>query len=66
MDQSDARSTGGQEFADSIRQHCFVETDHEMFSTVILTLPLIQEVQLSVLAKKVHKYLLTAQRAKSA
>ena len=30
------------------RQHSFVETDAEIFSTVILSLPLIQEGQLSV------------------
>ena len=30
------------------RQHAFVEIDHEIFSTVILSLPLIQEGQLSV------------------
>ena len=30
------------------RQHSFVETDHEIFSTVILSLPLIQEGKLSV------------------
>ena len=30
------------------RQHSFVESDHEIFSTVILSLPLIQERQLSV------------------
>ena len=30
------------------RQHSFVEIDHEIFSTVILALPLIQEGQLSV------------------
>ena len=30
------------------RQHSFVEIDHELFSTVILSLPLIQEGQLSV------------------
>ena len=30
------------------RQHSFVEIDHEIFSTVILSLPLIQEEQLSV------------------
>ena len=30
------------------RQHSFVGTDHEIFSTVILSLPLIQEGQLSV------------------
>ena len=30
------------------RQHSFMESDHEIFSTVILSLPLIQEGQLSV------------------
>ena len=35
------RPTGG-------RQHSLVEIDHEIFSTVILSLPLIQEGQLSV------------------
>ena len=30
------------------RQHSFVEIDHEIFSTVILSLPLIHEGQLSV------------------
>ena len=30
------------------RQHSFVEIDHEIYSTVILSLPLIQEGQLSV------------------
>ena len=30
------------------RQHSFVEIEHEIFSTVILSLPLIQEGQLSV------------------
>ena len=34
------------------RQHSFVEIDHEKFSTVILSLPLIQEEQLSVSGKK--------------
>ena len=40
---------GGRGF-DSRRgwQHSFVEIDHEIFSTVILSLPLIQEGQLSV------------------
>ena len=46
------RPTGDQEVAGSIprrgRQHSFVEIDHEIFSTVILSLPLIQEGQLSV------------------
>ena len=30
------------------RQHSFLDIDHEIFSTVILSLPLIQEGQLSV------------------
>ena len=30
------------------RQHSFMEIDHEIFSTVILSLPLIQEGQLSI------------------
>ena len=30
------------------RQHSFMEIDHELFFTVILSLPLIQEGQLSV------------------
>ena len=35
------------------RQHSFVEIDHEIFSTVILSLPLIKEGQLSVSGKRV-------------
>ena len=43
------RPTGDQEVAGSTcRQHSFVEIDHEIFSTVILSLLLIQEGQLSV------------------
>ena len=34
------------------RQHSFVEIDHEIFSTVILSFPLIQEGQLSVSAER--------------
>ena len=34
------------------RQQSFVEIDHEIFSTVILSLPLIQEGQLSVSGKR--------------
>ena len=34
------------------RQHSFVEIDHEIFSTVILSLPLIQKGQLSVFWRK--------------
>ena len=46
------RQTGDQEVAGSTPrqgwQHSFVEIDHEIFSTVILSLPLIQEGRLSV------------------
>ena len=52
MAQLDARPTGDQEVAGSAprrgRQHYFVEIEHEIFSTVILSLPLIQDRQLSV------------------
>ena len=52
MAQLDASSTwrpGGRGFNPRRgRQHSFVEIDHEIFSTVILSLPLIQEGQLSV------------------
>ena len=34
------------------RQHSFVEIDHEIFYTVILSLPLIQEGRLSVSGKR--------------
>ena len=34
------------------RQHSFVEIDHEIFSMVILSFPLIQEGQLSVSGKR--------------
>ena len=47
----DARPTGDQEVGFDPRrgrQHSFVEIDHEIFSRVILSLPLIQEGQLSV------------------
>ena len=50
--QLDARPTGDQEVAGSNprrgRRHSFVEIDYEIFSTAILSLPLIQEGQLSV------------------
>ena len=35
------------------RQHSFVEIDHEIFSTVILSLPLIQEGQLPVSGERI-------------
>ena len=48
----DARPTGDQEVAGSTPAEggytSFVDIDHEVFSTVILSLPLIQEGQLSV------------------
>ena len=44
---------GGREFNPSRgRQNDFVEIDHELFSTVILSLPLIQEGQLSNSGKR--------------
>ena len=39
------------------RQHSFVEIDHEIFSTVILSLPLIQEGQLSVSCERMCRIL---------
>ena len=54
--QSDVHPTGNQEVLwvrpTSGRQHFFMGIDHEIFSTVILSLPLIQEWQLSVSGKK--------------
>ena len=35
------------------QQHSFMEIDHEIFSTVILSLPLIQEGQLSVSGERI-------------
>ena len=50
MAQFDARPTGDQEGFDPRRgrQHSFVEINYEIFSTIILSLPLIQEGQLSI------------------
>ena len=39
------------------RQHSFVEIDHEIFSTVILSLSLIQEGQLSVFGERMSTIL---------
>ena len=39
------------------RQHSFVEIDHEIFSTAILSLPLIQEGQLSVSGERMYTIL---------
>ena len=38
---------GGHEFNPQIRKHAFMEIDHEIISTAILSLPLIQVGQLS-------------------
>ena len=38
-----------------IQQHSFVEICHKLFSTVILSLPLIQEGQLSVSGKRIKE-----------
>ena len=65
MAQLDARPTDVQEVAGSIppgRQHSFVEIDHEIFSTIILSLLLIQEGQLSVSGE----HWLTTQKTKPA
>ena len=35
------------------RQHSFVEIDHEIFSTFSISLPLIQEGQLSIYAERI-------------
>ena len=48
--QLDARPTGDHEVWG--RLHSFVEVDREIFSTVILSLPLIQEGQLSVYGER--------------
>ena len=40
------------------RQHSFIEIDHEIFSTVILSLPLIQEGQLSVSGSRMYTILI--------
>ena len=56
-------STGDQEFADSIlpgRQLSFVEIfDHEIFSMIILSFPLIEEGQLSVSGKRISTILVS-------
>ena len=42
------------------RQHSFPEIDHEIFSIASLSIQQIQEGQLSVSGKRMHKYWLTA------
>ena len=51
----------GHGFDPSVRQHSFVETGPEIISTAILSLPLIQVGQFSVIGKRMcTKYWLTA------
>ena len=53
--------SGDREFAAPVRQHSFVEIDHETFSTVILSLLLIQEGKLSVACERMcTEYWLTS------
>ena len=55
VDHLDAHPTGDQEVAGltpARSQHSFIEIDHEIFSAVILSLPLIQEGRLSVSGKR--------------
>ena len=52
MAQLDAPQTADQEVR--VRQHAFVEIDHEIFPIVILSLLLIQEGQLSVSGKRMY------------
>ena len=63
--QLDARPTGDQDVAGSTPpgwQHSYVEIDHEIFSTctVILSLPLIQEGQLSVSGERMFTILVNS------
>ena len=54
MAQLDARPTGDQEVRPPPgRLHYFVEIDHEIFSTAILSLPLIQDGQLPVSGERI-------------
>ena len=47
------RPTGDQFNPRRSRQYSFVEIDHEIFSTVILSLPVIQDGQLSVSGERI-------------
>ena len=58
--QLDACPTGDQEVAELTlpdQQHSFMEIDHDIFYTVILSLPLVQEGQLSVSGKRMSTIL---------
>ena len=59
----DARPTGDQEVAGSTPpgpQHSFVEIDHEIFSKAFLSLPLIQEEQLSASGERMYTLLINS------
>ena len=50
--------SGGHRFNPGwVMQHSFMELDQEIFSTVILSLPLIHEGQLSVFGKGMYRIL---------
>ena len=57
---------GGLGFNPRRGQRSFVEIDHEIFSTVILSLPLIQEGQLSVSGKRMCTILVNRLETKPA
>ena len=44
--------SGGRVFDPPVRQHFFLETGHEIISTAIISLPLIQVGQLSVTGER--------------
>ena len=47
--------SGGHRFDPrQVRQHSFIEIDHEIFSMVIRSLPLIQEGQLSISGERMY------------
>ena len=57
MAQLDAHPTGDQEVAGSVppdRQHSFVETDHEIFSRVILSLSDLRRAVIIFWRKNMH------------
>ena len=62
MAQSDARSTGDQEVAGSIRvrKHSFVEIDHEYFLRIFSASADLRRAVVSFWQKNVHKYWLSA------
>ena len=69
MSQLDARPTSDQEVAGSTPpdgQYSFVDIDHEIFSTVIISHPLIQEGQLSISVERMCTILVNRLETKPA